>query len=175
MLLKSELSENVKQRCGYLNQMFSGGALFLVATEAELKWLLMELTGALLQSDEWFPFLLNNHTTWPRRSFARSLPSNPCILAREIHPRSCCHGMQHNGSSMWLQKVAAWVCLSFLESQEHAKSEALMCGLALFGAQKTHLYNNQTTPSFSLTCWSEQQSQLVWMTSVKKQRILGRS
>ena len=23
-----------------------------------------------------------------------------------------------------------------------------MCGLALFGAQKTHLYNNQTTPSF---------------------------
>lgn len=28
------------------------------------------------------------------------------------------------------------------------KSEALKCGLALFGAQKTHLYNNQTTPSF---------------------------
>ena len=32
--------------------MFPGGALFLVATEAELKRLLMELTGALLQSDE---------------------------------------------------------------------------------------------------------------------------
>ena len=28
------------------------------------------------------------------------------------------------------------------------KSEALKCGLALFGAQRTHLYNSQTTPSF---------------------------
>ena len=32
--------------------MFPGGALFLVTTEAELKRLLMELTGDLLQSDE---------------------------------------------------------------------------------------------------------------------------
>ena len=45
----SELSGNVKQLCGYLDQVFPGGALFLVATEAELKRLLMELTGALLQ------------------------------------------------------------------------------------------------------------------------------
>lgn len=28
------------------------------------------------------------------------------------------------------------------------KSEALKCGLSLFGAQNTHFYNNQTTPSF---------------------------
>ena len=28
------------------------------------------------------------------------------------------------------------------------KSEALKCGLALFGAQKSHPYNSQTTPSF---------------------------
>ena len=48
----SKLSGNVKQLCGYLNQVFPGGALFLVATEAELKRLLMELTGGLLQSDE---------------------------------------------------------------------------------------------------------------------------
>ena len=45
----SKLSGNVKQLCGYLNQVFPGGALFLVATEAELKRLLMELTGGLLQ------------------------------------------------------------------------------------------------------------------------------
>jgi len=47
---------------------------------------------------------------------------------------------------MLLQKVAAWVCLSFLESQEHANLKLSKGGLALFGAQKTHLYNNQTTP-----------------------------
>ena len=40
----SELSGNVKQLCGYLNQVFlaSGGVLFLVTTEAELKQLLMD-------------------------------------------------------------------------------------------------------------------------------------
>ena len=47
----TELSGKVKQLCGYLNQVFPGGALFLVATEAELKRLLMQMTGDLLQSD----------------------------------------------------------------------------------------------------------------------------
>ena len=28
------------------------------------------------------------------------------------------------------------------------KSEALKCGLSLFGAHNTHFYNSQTTPSF---------------------------
>ena len=32
--------------------------------------------------------------------------------------------------------------------QGSCKSEALKCGLALFGAQKSHLYNSQTTSSF---------------------------
>lgn len=52
LLPMGELSENVKQLCGYLNQVFSGGVLFLVTTEAKLKRLLMELTGDLLRSDE---------------------------------------------------------------------------------------------------------------------------
>ena len=52
----TELSGNGKQLCGYINQVFPGGALFLVATETELKCLLMQMTGDLLQSDTYRKF-----------------------------------------------------------------------------------------------------------------------
>ena len=45
----TEMSGIVKQFAAYLNQVFLGGALFLAATDAELKRLLMELTTELLQ------------------------------------------------------------------------------------------------------------------------------
>ena len=50
-----ELSGNVAQFCGYLNQVFpvedQPGPLYLLATDSELKHLLMELIGELLQDD----------------------------------------------------------------------------------------------------------------------------
>ena len=48
----TELSGNVKQVCTYLNQIFPGGALFLVATETELKCLFLEMSNTLLEDDE---------------------------------------------------------------------------------------------------------------------------
>ena len=45
----TEMSGNVKQFAAYINQVFPAGALYLAATDAELKRLLMELTTELLK------------------------------------------------------------------------------------------------------------------------------
>lgn len=47
----SELS-NVKQLNSYINQVFPGGALFLVASDNEFRRLFMELASTVLQSAE---------------------------------------------------------------------------------------------------------------------------
>lgn len=205
----SELSGNVKQLCGYLNQVFPGGALFLVATEAELKRLLMELTGGLLQSDECRHVSaarmigLNSFTDGEDSVWVFSpeviIASNGAVLNDEDSPvlwlerpsgftnalisdsLSCsiitpldqgealldlCQAIQAFMPENFIPAVVM-ACSIMGASYKHViaksgsmgvpflfgepgtcKSEALKCGLALFGAQKTHLYNNQTTPSF---------------------------
>ena len=55
------------------------------------------------------------------------------------------------------------------------KSEALKCGLSLFGTHNTHFYNSQTTPSFCLLRSSRQLCQLDWMTSMRRHKIHERN
>ena len=46
----TELSGNTKQLCTYINSVFPGGALFLIASDTEVKRFFMELTTAVLRS-----------------------------------------------------------------------------------------------------------------------------
>jgi len=230
-----KLSGNVKQLCGYLNQVFPGGALFLVTTEAELKQLLMELTGDLLQTDEC------RHVSAARMIGLNSFPdredsvwvispeviiSNGAVLTDEDSPvlwlerplgftnalisdsLSCsittpldqgealfdlCQAIQAFMPENFIPTVAVMACSIMGASYKHViaksgrmggvpflfaepgtcKSEALKCGLALFGAQKTHLYNNQTTPF--LFDMLKPTTIKIGVDDSEKHRILGRS
>ena len=204
----SKLSGNVKQFGNFLTMVFPGGGLWLVASEAELKRLLIELTAELLQSNNcrriraarmiginatssgnvWVfsPTVLidkqgklmdveSSPILWLERpqnssnllindamqcSIATPLDSGEafvslCDAVQAFMPEhfipaltavSCCI----MGAS-YIQVIQKCGCIGvpFLFGDPGScKSEALKCGLALFGAHKTHMFNSQTTSSF---------------------------
>ena len=205
-----ELSGKVTQFCGYLNQVFpvkdQPGPLYLLATDSELKRLLMELTGELLESgnlrkiraarkvginigpDNWVfsPSSVvstdgrlydadRSPVMWLERpnNTTNILINGPlsCSIKTPLDNgeafRDLCYEIQCFMPENFLPTLAAMsACVTAASYQQviascgctgvpllygvpgSCKSEALKCGLALFGAQKSHLYNSQTTPSF---------------------------
>ena len=204
----SELSGNVKQFGNFLNMVFPGGALWLVASEAELKRLLIELTAELLQSNNcrriraarmiginatssgnvWVfsPTVLidkqgklmdveSSPILWLERpqnssnllindamqcSIATPLDSGEafvslCDAVQAFMPENFIPALAAvSGCIMgasYIQVIQKCGCIGvpFLFGDPGScKSEALKCGLALFGAHKTHMFNSQTTSSF---------------------------
>lgn len=198
----SELS-NIKQFNCYTNQVFPGGALFLVATDYEFKRLFMELTNAVLGDDDCRKFSVatvvgknidrHNTTEWilnPEVHIScegQLIPSdNHKFLWLErpavINSKISCHikAPLDNGDGLlqMFDAIQAFmpenmipvlaVVASFLMGSSYediiscsgcssvpvlygepgsCKSEAVLCGLAVFGAHNSHLYNSQTTPS----------------------------
>ena len=206
-----ELSGSVnKQLCSYLNQVFPGGALFLLASDGDLKRLLMELTAELLndvgcrnitasriigvnstpnKEDVWvfspkvaihsegrFLDRAGSPVMWlerPARDSTNQLITDslichiPTPLDGGESLRHLIVAIQSFMPENFVSAMAAMACCMMGASYKEVikesgccgvpilygeagccKSEALKCGLALFGAERTHLYNSQTTPSF---------------------------
>ncbi len=198
----SELN-NLKQFSIYINQVFPGGALFLVCSDTEFKRLFMELSRAFLdQEDRRSVFavqvvgrntLNDGYEAWVLSPtctvdvHGKQLdPSTTKIMwltTAESPNRLSCQVKTplDDGTSLKALYSAAEVfmpdnslpCLATMAccvmganyqpvitqcghigvpllfgSHGSCKTEALRCGLALFGAQSTHLFNSQTTPSF---------------------------
>ena len=200
----SELS-HLKQLCSYVNQVFPGGALFLIASDNEFKRLFMELTKEVLQGDECRKATaamivgknssLGHATEWifnpqvhidshgdlvsadqsyflwlerPGNTFANS--QLVCTIKTPLDDGEALISMwaaidafmPENTTSV-LATMAACIMASTYQDvisccgcsgvpllygePGSCKSEALKCGLAIFGAQSTHLYNSQTTSS----------------------------
>ena len=211
----TEMSGNVKQFAAYLNQVFPGGALFLAATDAELKRLLMELTTELLQevqgrrvcsariigmndhaggTDDTNTWVLSPTATisssgiliqpenapvlWLERPTSSSNPTNlllneslACSIVTPLDSgeallkliETAQAFMPENFISTMASMAACIMAASYKSviakcgcsgvpilygNPGSCKSEALKCGLSLFGAHNTHFYNSQTTPSF---------------------------
>ena len=205
----SELSGNVKQLCAYLNKVFPGGALFLVATETELKRFLMEMTTNILEAvtcrkinaarmigynntpdGNFWVFspntIIDSHgmlqerdnspLLWLERpsmnspnllidnqltcTISDSLDNgeallNLCEAAQAFMPENTISTLAAMScfvmGASYTQVISKCGCIGvpiLFGEPGSCKSEALKCGLALFGALRTHLYNSQTTPSF---------------------------
>ena len=98
----SELS-NIKQFNCYTNQVFPGGALFLVATDYEFKRLFMELTNAVLGDDDCGKFSV---ATVVGKNIDRH-NTTECILNPEVH--ISCEGQlipSDNHKFLWLERPA---------------------------------------------------------------------
>ena len=198
----------MKQLCAYLNLVFPGGALYLVATEAELKRLLMELTGTLLQNN------MYHHATAARKIGVNTLPDGTrlWVFAPDtIITERGSHLQRDQSPLLWLERpssstmlidsslacsistpldegsafaslcsaIQAFMPENFLPAMATisscvmgaaytrviattgcigvpmlfgqpgtCKSEALKCGLSVFGAERSNLFNSQTTLSF---------------------------
>ena len=185
------------------------GPLYLLATDSELKRLLMELTGELLQNDSlrkvraarkvginigpenekvWVfspksvvsagGRLLDADTSpvmWLERPINTTNilinSSLSCSIETPLDDgeafRNLCYEIQCFMPENFLPTLASMsACVMAASYQQviascgcigvpllygvpgSCKSEALKCGLALFGAQKSHLFNSQTTSSF---------------------------
>ena len=202
----SELS-HLKQLCSYMNQVFPGGALFLIASDNEFKRLFMELTSSVLQNDgcrkataarivgrnsspphasEWvfnpqvhidthgnLVALDESNFLWletPSNTNALANSQLACTIKTPLDRGEALNTMcaaieafmPENTTSVLATMAACMMASTYQDivsccgcsgvpllygEPGSCKSEALRCGLALFGAQSTHLYNSQTTPS----------------------------
>ena len=204
----AELSGNTKQLCSYINSIFPGGALFLIASDTEVKRFFMELTTAVLGANHrklCAARMIGINTTPDGLSTWVFSPNvtvsaNGTYLTREISPVVWLERPHATSSNLliseslacdittpldhgeafldlllairsfmpenFLPTVASMACsimaatysdvlkkcgcigVPFLFGEPGScKSEALKCSLALFGAQKTHFFNSQTTTS----------------------------
>ena len=205
----TELSGNVVQLTTYLNMVFPSGALFLVCTPAELKKLLLHLTGELLESkkevhaarlvgrnvthgtavwvfsqsavfsstgDSLCPskspvlWLERPHLTTTRGNLLLkdslacdvSTPLDRgesfislCAAVQGFMPENFVATMATMAAGLmaasYRQVISACGCMGvpiLFGEPGSCKSEALKCCLALFGADKTHFFNSQTTVSY---------------------------
>ena len=206
----TELSGNVAQLSTYLNLVFPSGALFLVCTPAELKWLLLQLTGELLESgkkvtaarlvsrniapNEVIVWVLSQKVVlssigvylsegqspvlWlerPQVLCARgnlllkdSLACNITIPLDDGESFiSLCTAIQGFMPENFVATMATMACGLMAASYSMViatcgymgvpilfgepgccKSEALKCCLSIFGTDKTHFFNSQTTISY---------------------------
>ena len=195
----TELSGNVVQLTTYLNMVFPSGALFLVCTPAELKKLLLHLTGELLESKKEVHAarLVGRNVThgtavwvfsqsavfsstgdslcpskspvlWLERPHLNSLAcdvSTPldrgesfislCAAVQGFMPENFVATMATMAAGLmaasYRQVISACGCMGvpiLFGEPGSCKSEALKCCLALFGADKTHFFNSQTTVSY---------------------------
>jgi hypothetical protein len=200
----SELS-NVKQLNSYINQVFPGGALFLVASDNEFRRLFMELASTVLQSaecrklsvarmvgkngsrgnTEWIfspsvhisadgHLLQSKHHNflWLERPSTSPIinPLLACTITTPLDNGEAllqmCNAMQAFMPENLVPVLAVVASFIMGSSYQHiiscggcsgvpslygepgsCRSEAIQCGLALFGAHHSHIYNNQTAPS----------------------------
>ncbi len=116
----SELSGNTKQLCTYLNQVFPGGALFLVASDTEVKRFMMEMTTLVLQNQQ-------------RRKVAaaRVIGINPAPTGEEywVFSPTCVMSVsgnaldQQSSPIMWLERPSS-------TSSNIIVNESLVCHIA---------------------------------------------
>ena len=201
----SELS-HVKQLNSYINQVFPGGALFLVVTDTEFKRLFMELANTVLQNSEcqklsaarmvgknancneieWIlspsvhispegQLLQSDHHKflWVERPPSTSPVINPLLICNIKTPLDdgealllLCDAIQAFMPENLVPALAVVASVIMGSTYQDiiscggcsgvpllygepgsCKSEAIQCGLALFGAHDSHIYNSQTTPS----------------------------
>ena len=211
------------------------GPLYLLATNSELKRLLMELTGELLQNDSlrkvraarkvginigpenekvWVfspksvvsagGRLLDADTSpvmWLERPINTTNilinSSLSCSIETPLDDgeafRNLCYEIQCFMPENFLPTLASMsACVMAASYQQviascgcigvpllygvpgSCKSEALKCGLALFRAQKSHLFNSQTTSSFLFQALTQTTIPLELTTSVKRHRKHGK-
>ena len=200
------LSGNTKNLCPYINSVFPGGALFLFASDAEVKRFFMELTKEFLSDANHRDIYaartigINSNSTWvfspdvtiSEQGIQITTENSPVIWLERPNAKSsniliseslACdivtpldHGeafrnllsaIQEFMPENFMPTVASMACsvmaasyrvvlkkcgcigVPFLFGEPGScKSEALKCCLAIFGAQKTHFFNSQTTTSF---------------------------